>query len=225
MTLAQDTFHDMSTNDPDLPTDRTAASSDTSPTERITDPLRIRALAHPLRLRLLDLLDEGELTASECAELTGESPASCSFHLRTLAKYGYITRGTPRGREKPWRVVSRQRDIRPDDADPASVHALGAMAGLALDQATGHVRAWIDRLPVEDTEWVEASTIVTGAIWATAEELAELGRTIQHLADPFRGREDDPASRPPGARPVRVLGVTSIDVEREQRMTGDRGRR
>ena len=51
----------------------------------------LRALAHPLRLKLLELVSlRGPLTASQCAPLVGESPSSCSFHLRQLAKYGYV---------------------------------------------------------------------------------------------------------------------------------------
>ena len=47
------------------------------PTRRLRDPRTIRAMAHPLRLRLLELLyAEGPLTASQCAEQVGESPAS-----------------------------------------------------------------------------------------------------------------------------------------------------
>src|SRR6478609_1084108 len=70
--------------------------------ERITDPERIRALAHPVRIALLaHLSDVGEATATQCAEAVGESPANCSFHLRMLEKYGYIERAERRGREKP----------------------------------------------------------------------------------------------------------------------------
>ena len=52
-----------------------------------SDPATMRALAHPLRLDLLDLLGDGPLTATQCAEATGESVASCAYHLGTLAKY------------------------------------------------------------------------------------------------------------------------------------------
>src|ERR1051326_5509959 len=71
----------------------------------LRDPQAFRALAHPLRLTLIELLTrEGSLTATEAAELTGESPASCSFHFRQLAKYGFVEdAGGGHGRERPWR--------------------------------------------------------------------------------------------------------------------------
>src|SRR5207248_1770299 len=60
--------------------------------------LRLRALAHPLRWKLFDIVfREGTATATRCAELTGESGASCSYHLNILGKYGYIEQLTRSG--------------------------------------------------------------------------------------------------------------------------------
>jgi DNA-binding transcriptional ArsR family regulator len=70
------------------------------------DPRAMRALAHPVRIDLLRVLGGGPKTATECAESTGESPQSCSYHLRTLAKYGFVERAEARnGKERPWRKV------------------------------------------------------------------------------------------------------------------------
>ncbi|WP_165368076.1 ArsR/SmtB family transcription factor, partial [Phytoactinopolyspora endophytica] len=96
---------------------------------RITDPQRLRALAHPVRNELLDALRvEGEATATRCAELVGQSVASCSFHLRMLAKYGFIERGEQRGRDRPWRLVTRAMQTSPDYDDPASIQAATEVA-------------------------------------------------------------------------------------------------
>src|SRR5919108_2121595 len=74
-------------------------------TIELTDPRALRALAHPIRLALLGALRrEGPLTATQAGALVGESAASCSFHLRQLAKYGLVEEaGGGRGRERPWR--------------------------------------------------------------------------------------------------------------------------
>ena len=66
----------------------------------LTDPRAIRALAHPLRWALLEALGQaGTLTATQASEMLGESPANCAFHLRTLAKYGFVEEaGGGRGR-------------------------------------------------------------------------------------------------------------------------------
>lgn len=179
--------------------------------QRVTDPSRLRALAHPLRVRLFDLLNDHELTASECAARVGESPASCSFHLRTLEKYGFIERAPARGREKPWRLAAPSWDMRPDPAQPASLSALQqiALTGLGLDAE--RTRAFIAAMPSETDEWLQASTMTRSTFWATAEELAELSRDLQQITERFAGRSADPSLRPPGARYARMLAVAHAD--------------
>src|ERR1700750_867185 len=75
---------------------------------RLTDPRALRAMAHPIRLSLIGVLRrEGPLTATQAGELIGERPASCSFHLRQLAKYGLVEEaGGGKGRERPWRATT-----------------------------------------------------------------------------------------------------------------------
>ncbi|MFJ6570731.1 ArsR/SmtB family transcription factor [Streptomyces sp. NPDC091292] len=78
---------------------------------RVLDPERdaaaLKALTHPLRIRLLGLLRQhGPATASELAVRTGESSASTSYHLRVLAKYAWVSEAEHRdGRERRWRSV------------------------------------------------------------------------------------------------------------------------
>lgn len=180
--------------------------------ERITDPERIRALAHPVRLALLDHLgDVDEATATECAEAIGESPASCSFHLRTLEKYGFIERAAARGREKPWRVVSAGIDMRPDPEIPGSLHALQAVAMLGLESEFLRAREYFAHADAEPDEWLQASTFTRSTFWATAEELAELSRDLQQITDRFSGRHTDPSKRPAGARYARMMAIANPD--------------
>ncbi|MGC5584883.1 ArsR/SmtB family transcription factor [Ornithinimicrobium sp. W1665] len=181
---------------------------------RISDPERIRALAHPLRLELLDhLRDVGEATATECAAHVGESVASCSFHLRMLAKYGFLERAERRGKEKPWRVVEQgaHLDARPDPRVPGSMHAVQELAALTVTREADRVARFLARAVDEPQEWIEATTITTSAFWATAEELAELGSQVQRLTDRFQGRRSDPTTRPVGARHVRLLATLNPD--------------
>ncbi len=63
----------------------------TTPVRRMRDANMLRALAHPARIRLLEELAlAGPMTATELAARVGESAANCSWHLRQLAKYGYV---------------------------------------------------------------------------------------------------------------------------------------
>jgi len=103
----------------------------------LTDPKAMRALAHPLRWALLEALAQaGTLTATQASEMLNESPANCAFHLRTLAKYGFVEEaGGGRGRERPWRRTYDTLSWGRNPDDPGA-----AIAAEALDQV------WIDRL-------------------------------------------------------------------------------
>ena len=184
---------------------------------RVSDPQRIRALSHPLRLELIDILGEGPATATHCAAMTGESVASCSFPLRMLAKYGYVEPAERMGREKPWQLTSSTQEIRPDVNDPDSLRAVGAMAGVFVDREIEHIHRWLAQATTESPEWINASTVTGSSIWATAEEMDELSKTVQALTDRFAGRGSDPNARPAGARPIRVFGAVHLDVAKVER--------
>ena len=185
--------------------------------ERITDPARIRALAHPVRLRLLDYLGGvSEATATECGEAVGESPANASFHLRILEKYGYIERAPRRGREKPWRVRNADFDLRPDPEVAGSMAAVQAVAAFGLETEFLRAMDWFARADREPDEWVQASTFTRSSFWATSEELAQLSRDLQQITDRFAGRHADPSKRPPGARYTRMFAVANPDPENPQ---------
>src|SRR3984957_4158463 len=75
---------------------------------RVSDARTMRALTHPVRIALIEQLSVvGPMTATEVGELIGESPTTCSFHLRQLAKYGFVEEaGGGKGRARPWRMSS-----------------------------------------------------------------------------------------------------------------------
>src|SRR5690348_15693109 len=72
------------------------------------DPAAMLALAHPTRLALLELLGaEGPLTASEAGKRLGESPGTMSWHLRLLARHGFVVEAEGgSGRRRPWTVAA-----------------------------------------------------------------------------------------------------------------------
>ncbi|PZF84128.1 winged helix-turn-helix domain-containing protein [Jiangella anatolica] len=186
--------------------------------QKITDPQSMRALAHPLRLQLMDLLGlEPELTATECAERTGESVASCSFHLRMLAKYGYVEPGEPRGREKPWRLASRSRTIGPDVENPESVREASAFARIIVEREADRLRRTLARVAELGPDWLQSMVINTSAYWMTREELTEsierLAEFQTELFERFAERRDNPEARPDGARVVHFLGALSPDPD------------
>ncbi|KGM16298.1 ArsR family transcriptional regulator [Actinotalea fermentans] len=184
---------------------------DENRTVATNDRARVRAMAHPLRLRLLELLDERDLTATECSRLTGESVASCAFHLSSLATHGFVEPAPRRGREKPWRSVARHRSLSVDPADPESAREVARLAGMVVEREAARFAAWTATVDDEPSEWLLASTVSTSSFWATSEELAALSAEVAHLTDRFRGRWQDPGERPPGARPATFFGVVNPD--------------
>ena len=108
----------------------------------------MRAVAHPVRIALLEVLTaEGPLTATQAGEIIGESPTTCSFHLRQLAKYGFIEEvtGVP-GRKRPWQLVHAGMsfsDVSDDLADQAGGERRCQQSAprLLLDRLQGRSRA------------------------------------------------------------------------------------
>jgi Helix-turn-helix domain len=175
---------------------------------RLTSPQALRAYAHPTRLTLIALLrQDGPQTATQAARATGESVASCSFHLRQMAKYGLVEQaGGGRGREKPWQateMVTSWDPVSPQDpATAAAAHALQ----LALAERYFELTArWVRAQPEEAAEWRQAAQFGDSLLYLTAAELSELGGQIQDLLLPYAGRLEDPARRPATSRPVTVL--------------------
>lgn len=178
-------------------------------TDRVlTQTEQIKALTHPLRIRLIDLLRSGrELTATEAAEETGESVASCSFHLRQLAKFGFVEPGERRGREKPWRAVAGSVILDPSPDDPESFAAAMAAGRAFLAQSVADLERWMERSAQDDPEWTDSSHQRHASFWATKEEYAEVAAEIGRLLDRFAGRDADPSLRPEGARHARLLAA------------------
>jgi predicted transcriptional regulator len=134
---------------------------------QLTDPKAMRALAHPLRIQLLRALTGEPKTATQCAELVGESPQSCSYHLRTLAKYGFVEHAeAPNGKERPWRKVSTGLNWSPD-TDPEAARALSATF---LDRDFGLLREYLAD-PAETWPEPMYSQMTLRLTYAEAEEL------------------------------------------------------
>src|SRR5690242_12974406 len=101
----------------------------------LDDVRAIRALAHPLRLRLLDLLRfEGPSTATKLAALVGESSGATSYHLRMLAQYGYVEEADATdNRERWWRY--RQRPVMLPEGEGDSSGERGLLAEILSQEA------------------------------------------------------------------------------------------
>jgi DNA-binding transcriptional ArsR family regulator len=181
--------------------------ADGLPTRELRDPRALRAVAHPVRVRLLEeLVVAGPATATELSERIGESPANCSWHLRQLAKYGFVEEaGGGHGRQRPWQMVIQAKQFARGDVDEELRIASTAIRRHLVVREYEALRAWLATVPAEPTSWRDAAFVTQNVGWCTAEELAQLADDVSGILGRFVHRVNDPASRPPDARPVRLL--------------------
>jgi predicted ArsR family transcriptional regulator len=172
----------------------------------VTDPKAMRALAHPVRMALLDLFNiTPTLTATQASEVLGQSPANCAFHLRTLAKYGFLEEvGGGRGRERPWRRSHSSLTIaRHKGQDPRIQVAAETLGTALLDR-------WLDRIQrtistaSRTEDWEESVTASNSVRYLTPDEATEVTAEMLRVLDKYRDRTADPALRPAGSRPVDI---------------------
>jgi DNA-binding transcriptional ArsR family regulator len=165
------------------------------------DVRAIRALAHPLRLELLDLLRfDGPSTATLLARRTGESTGATSYHLRQLAHYGYVEEAPETaGRERWWRYRER-RTIVSDEGDDR----MRQLAAELLSREAHAVDRYLTQRP-RMAEWDDAAFFQSRALRLTAPELEELRLAVERLLDSYRPADAD--DTPSGALPVRVTAL------------------
>ena len=115
----------------------------------ITDAAALKALAHPLRMDLLEsLVLHGPRTATQLADLLGASPSNCSWHLRKLAQHGFVEEvtGTP-GRNRPWRAASEGLVWGEGAADAETSAAGAALTDLLREREMTRRRGRAARTP------------------------------------------------------------------------------
>lgn len=178
-----------------------------SRTVELTDPRALRAVAHPIRLELIGLLRRsGPMTATQTAARIGESPASCSFHLRQLAKYGLVEEaGGGRGRERPWRATAPLTSWAESSDDQDHREAAAMLERVVVERYFEQTLAWLERRRSEPPDWVGVAHAGDRVLYATPAELEELDERLGELLDPFIERLEDPSSRPAEARPVSLI--------------------
>ena len=176
---------------------------------RISDPVALRALAHPLRLALLDrLMSFGEQTAAQCAEAIGSTASNCSYHLRALARVGLVEPGSSSDRrERPWRATSTGLEFGPAQpaGSPAAAGAARALEELSLAQAEELTRGALRRHHEQPRDWQEAEAFHSYALKLTASELSQLVDEIDRLVRPFIALTRAQAPADAGVASLRLL--------------------
>ena len=175
-------------------------------TLRLTEPAQMRAMAHPLRLRLLGLLrTDGAATATVLAERLDVSPALASYHLRQLAAHGFIEEApdlAQDGKQRWWRAAHERTSW-------STVEFLDTPERVAAEQSLGrevaHAHAsraaeWVADASGWPTEWVDSADMSDWILELTADELKEMREEIHATIEWW-------AARPPrdGAEMVQAI--------------------
>ncbi|WP_097866883.1 winged helix-turn-helix domain-containing protein [Streptomyces sp. rh34] len=158
------------------------------------DARTLRAVAHPLRLRLLNTLREfGPATASKLGERLGESSGATSYHLRQLAESGLVEDAPElgKGRERWWRSVHDGTMFQAADfrthADP---EVRGAIDFVLHETATAHAQdltTWLGTLGDWPEEWQRGWDMSDFKIRLTPELALELAEKVHELVESYRG--------------------------------------
>ncbi|UBU17076.1 ArsR/SmtB family transcription factor [Nonomuraea gerenzanensis] len=161
---------------------------------RTLDANALKSFAHPLRLRIYELLDEhGPSTATGLAALLGQNTGATSYHLRELAKHGMIevVAGMGRGKEKYWRVVPggfSYGEARP--ADPEVAGALDYLLDDLVRTRGAELSRWRAESETAPEEWVQASVYGRRSLRLTPEETASMRDQVFEVLERYRALSD-----------------------------------
>ncbi|MDF1478733.1 helix-turn-helix domain-containing protein [Leifsonia sp. H3M29-4] len=176
--------------------------------QRTLDMEGLKALAHPLRVRIFDTLSTyGQFTASGLAERLDESSGATSYHLRQLEKHGFVREVPGKGtaRERWWERVPGGIALSPDDVERSDAAKAASRVILAEWERTRSrlLNDFLEHGEAELSEdWLRASDISTINLRVTREQFKEITEAWMEFINPFVVRYR--GQNPPGSRPVQV---------------------
>ena len=168
-------------------------------TRRVTDVASLKAVAHPLRVRLLGALRiDGPATATELARKLDESSGATSYHLRQLARYGFIEEDPeqPNARDRRWRAAHRYTSWTESDfaAEPEGRETTRWLRRHQREAATRFAERYEEQQEEWSREWRDVAgqsddivKLTPGSLRALTERVHEL---IQEYAAGDASAED-----------------------------------
>jgi DNA-binding transcriptional ArsR family regulator len=193
------------------PDQQPADSRPSTQMRKVTDAHSLRALAHPVRVLLMEALGmHGAMTATEVGERIGESPTTCSFHLRQLARYGFVEEaGGGKGRARPWRIAAQGLHLSSTPGDAESELAAEHLRQIISARQNARYANWRATRSSYPPEWRKVASTSEHLIYLTADELSQLNADFHAMVDDrFGHRYYNPQERPGGSLPVEILLVT-----------------
>lgn len=191
------------------------------PRRELSDLAAVRVMAHPRRRQIMQQLGaRGPATSAELARSLGLNTGATSYHLRELARHGFVEEVPERahGRERWWRAVAT------DFRFPRRSRQ-GAELRTAIDEVTrmsfaADIEALARHLEQERGQWADAVPYSRSTIRVTFDELLAFFEEYIALVDKYAGRDREP---PPGARAVatRFLAYPIADADADADGDGD----
>lgn len=169
---------------------------------QIKDAAVLKAVAHPVRRRLLDVLRvDGPSMPSVLARSTGQAVANVSHHLRVLAEAGLIEEAPELARNRKehwWRMPDRSISWQLADftADAADLAAADEAMAINLQRQVELTSTWLGSPASREEPWTSAAFSTDGFLRLSPAELADMGAEIQAVMNRFAGRAEAPDREP-----------------------------
>ncbi len=184
----------------------------------VTDPVAMRAFAHPLRLQLHSLVArEGSLTAADAARQLGISHALASHHLRQLAKYGFVEAAdSDDNRARPWRVTATSLDLKP--SEPQARASVDTLDRYYAEKAVQDLASFQERRAADEASgWEDAAGMRTALLYLNPAELNEVMEAWSKIVMPLADRRPigHADQRPDDAVPV-SFSLIAVPIERTE---------
>jgi DNA-binding transcriptional ArsR family regulator len=170
----------------------------------------IRAFAHPLRIRMLSMLQhEGPATATVLARALGESTGATSYHLRQLARYGLINEveGRGNGRDRWWQATARHYFLeRAREQSEEQEAASWQLVARVLEQDAAIVASFVEERETYEWPWRDLAVFTNHVLYVTPDEFRKVNSRINEILSEFE--RPDPADRP--RESMRFYGVLRL---------------
>src|SRR3954470_25023388 len=178
------------------------------------DAPSLKALAHPLRVQILRLLELREqMSVTSLAGELGETTGAVSYHLRQLARHGLVEEGDAEGTEQPdgRPVVGRRRRLWRMAVDEIHMTGMACMENEDTREAAGfllrefessrsrRLAHWFATATTWPQEWQQASSDMDGTLVLDPAQTRALADELKAVIDRYRE-----LPRAEGARPVDV---------------------
>lgn len=169
---------------------------------RVTDPDDLKAMTHPLRRQIYRLLTQlGPATVTILGEHTGADPGQLSFHIRELAKRGFVTEAPELARdrrERWWRAQEGSWSFNTSDfRDPAGKAIADTAKQLMVAEELDRLRTYEAARESFGEDWSSAAEASHYNFRLRPDELQELTAELREVLMRWRSAgRIDPGSRP-----------------------------